>query len=464
MVQLATVLALNFREYSMSLYSKICEHSLLPIADYATRNRTMHYFKLFNDMQWMKREALQRHQDGLVHETVKIAYEEVPFYRELYDRHKVKISSIRKAEDLPLLPLVTKDMLRKSYPHSCTRDSRWPWREYCTSGSSGSPFAVRVDNETMSMARALMFLRANYSGWTIGDPFLQTGMTLDRGIVKKLKDIILRVEYASAFDLSDRVIDTYLELIDSKQLNYLMGYAGSLYCFAVRALEVGYTWPLQGVVSWGDNLYTHYREKIEDAFKCRVTDTYGCGEGIQIAAQCGLNDGAYHVFMPHVAVEVVSDNGAPVNPGDVGNILLTRLHAGAMPLIRYQVGDLGRKSLAKSCPCGRGFEMLAKIEGRDTDVVVTPRGNRLIVHFFTGILEYYTTIDTFKVIQEEKKSIEVLIVPRSDFRLEHWERAKRELLEKGDPDLEINMRLVDEIPVEKSNKRRFVISKVSSVP
>lgn len=434
---------------------------MLPLADYATRNRTMYFYKLFNKMQWMDRVELQCYQDEMVRKTIRIAYEKVPFYRELYDQHNVKVSSICNAENLSLLPSVTKDMLRKSYPHSCTRDTGWPWKEYCTSGSSGSPFAVRVDSETMSIARALMFLRANYSGWSIGDSFLQTGMTLDRGIVKKLKDVVLRVQYASAFDLSDQVLDTYLELIDSKQLNYLMGYASSLYCIAVRAGEVGFNRPLNGVVSWGDNLYAHYREKIEKTFKCRVTDTYGCGEGIQIAAQCGMNDGAYHIFTPHVAVEIVDDADIPVASGEVGNILLTRLHAGAMPLIRYRVGDLGRKSSAKNCPCGRGLEMLAKIEGRDTDVVVTPRGNRLIVHFFTGIFEYYTTIDTFKIIQEKKGSIEVLIVPRTNFRLEDWENLKAEILEKGDPDLHIDMKLVDDIPVEQSNKRRFVVSKIT---
>lgn len=445
----------------MSLYTAMCEKVLLPFADYATRNCTMHYYRWYTEIQWMGREELHRRQDELVRETVRVSYEDVPFYRQLYDRHEVNLAKILRAEDLSQLPIVTKDMLREAYPLSCTRNTGWPWREYCTSGSSGSPFAVRVDNETMSMARALMFVRANYSGWNIGDPFLQTGMTLERGVVKKLKDILLRVEYAPAFDLSDRVLDVYLDLVDRKKLNYIMGYASSLYCLAKRALEVGFNRPLAGMVSWGDNLYDHYRETVENAFRCSVTDTYGCGEGIQIAAQCGRSDGAYHIFMSHVALEVVDENGSPVPAGHVGNILLTRLHPGAMPLIRYRVGDLGIKSIDETCPCGRGLDLLAKVEGRDTDVVVTPQGNRLIVHFFTGIFEYYKTIDTFKVIQEERDRITVLLVPRADFRTEHWEHLKAEILDKGDPELNIDMKIVDEIPLERSNKRRFVVSKIS---
>lgn len=444
----------------MSVYSSICENVLLPFADYATRNRIMQFYKLYKKIQWLDREQLQIYQDKRIYETIRTAYAEVPFYREHYDRNGVNLTNVIKASDLPLLPIVTKDMLRESYPDSCTRKTDWPWREYCTSGSSGSPFAVRVDNESMSMARALMFLRANYSGWNIGDPFLQTGMTLDRGIIKKLKDKILRVEYSSAFDLSNRVLDLYLDAIDRKRLKYVMGYAGSLYCLAIRASEVGFNRTLNGFVSWGDNLYAHYRERIENVFKCKVTDTYGCGEGVQIAAQCGRTDNAYHVFMPHVAVEIVDDEGRPVAPGTVGNILLTRLDPGSMPLIRYRVGDIGVKSTDETCPCGRGFELLAKVEGRDTDVVVTPRGNRLIVHFFTGIFEYYKSIDTFKVVQEERDRITVFLVPRADFLPEHWESLKAEILAKGDPEMKIDVKIVGVIPLEKSNKRRFVVSRL----
>jgi phenylacetate-CoA ligase len=102
------------------------------------------------------------------------------------------------------------------------------------------------------------------------------------------------------------------------------------------------------------------------------------------------------------------------------------------------------------------------IDGRDSDVVVTPRGNRLIVHFFTGIFEYFPSIDTFRITQERQEAIRVEIVPRPDFTLEHWDRIKREILEKGDPDLDIEMILVNEIKPQASNKRRFVVSKLGT--
>jgi phenylacetate-CoA ligase len=304
-----------------------------------------------------------------------------------------------------------------------------------------------------------MILRAEFSGWRIGDPLLQTGMSLDRGLVKYAKDVMLRTEYVSAFDLSDAVLDSYLNLIDKKNIQYIMGYPGSIYYLARRAREIGFGKKMRGIVSWGDNLFKHYRDSIETQFGCRVTDTYGCGEGIQVAAQCEY--GNYHIFMPHVAVEVVDAYGQPLPDGETGKILLTRLDPGSMPLIRYQVGDIGRKMSDDRCNCGRGLEMLAAIEGRDTDVVETPNGNRLIVHFFTGIFEYYQSIDTFKVVQKERDVITIQIVPRIDFKPEVMERIKHEIWSKGDPGLKIEIELVKEIPFETSSKRRFVVSYLS---
>ena len=100
-----------------------------------------------------------------------------------------------------------------------------------------------------------------------------------------------------------------------------MGYPGSIFFLAKRAIKVGLNHHLRGIVCWGDNLYKHYRQEMENTFYCRVTDTYGCGEGIQVAAQCGRNNGAHHIFMPHVIVEVVDEHGNCVQIGQPGNVL-----------------------------------------------------------------------------------------------------------------------------------------------
>jgi phenylacetate-CoA ligase len=422
----------------------------------------MQLYKFYSDSQWWSKEQLIEYQTQKLKETITIAYRDVKFYKELYDLHKIKVHELDTVEDLSRLPIITKAELKEAYPDKCTRKTNMPWKEYFTSGSSGRPFAVRVDNLTMSHARALMFIRASFSGWEIGMPLLQTGITPIRGMLKSLKDFFLNVDYASAFDLTNDALDRSLEIISKKNLKYVMGFPGSIYYMAVRAEEIRFNHKLDGIVTWGDNLYRHYRQKIETVFGCKITDTYGCGEGIQVAAQCGYSNGAYHIFMPHVVVEVVDDDGFPVKRGEPGNIVLTRLDAGAMPLIRYNIGDVSRLHTEEKCSCGRGLKMLYSIDGRDTDAIISPNGNRLIVHFFTGIFEYYPSIENFFIFQDKSGAIMVEIVPRSDFRIGHWHNIKREILEKGDADLQLEMKLVRETSnISPNSKRRFVLSEYS---
>jgi phenylacetate-CoA ligase len=181
---------------------------------------------------------------------------------------------------------------------------------------------------------------------------------------------------------------------------------------------------------------------------------------MQIAAQCGSRN-TYHIHALDVVVEYLDDAGQPVREGERGNLVLTRLHAGPMPLVRYRIGDVGRSGKSRRCECGRGFEILESVEGRETDVVLTPSGNRLIVHFFTGILEFFPEIDSFQVVQESPGTMLLRIVPRGSFHEENASRIVEALKARGARELEINVQLVDSIPVAPTGKRRFVIGKLA---
>lgn len=437
---------------SSPVYTALLERAVLPVGDRLVGQRMMRRLRMLRQAQWWEPGRIAAERAKLLRELLAVAYREVPFYRSLWDESGVG------PDDLSRLPPATKAALRSGYPDRTTRDTGQRYYESCSSGSTGANFCVREDPETTGWHRASFLLALEWSGWRIGDPHLQTGMTLRRGLVKGMKDRFLRCAYVSAFDLSNEALDRGLEILEDGRLEHLRGYPGSLYFLARRALERGWNRPLRGIVTWGDNLYAHYRETIERAFGVRVNDTYGIGEGMQVAAQCEQH-GLYHVHDLDVIVECVDDDGRPVPAGETGHLLLTRLHPGPMPLIRYRVGDLGILSSAP-CPCGRGFATMASVQGRDTDVVVTPSGNRLIVHFFTGILNHFPEVESFQVVQETPDGIVVRVVPTQGFSKETPPRIVAALEAKG-ADLEIEVEPVDAIPVAPSGKRRFVVSRIS---
>lgn len=447
-------------ELGQRSWSWLLKRVLLPAGDLALGQRMIKRLRFLEQAQWWEPERLAEYRDRKLTSLMEVAFREVPFYRQLMKDAGVEPGDIRRPDDLCKLPVVTKNMLRSGYPERTTRATGFKTYEASSSGSTGANFFVKTDSETEGWYRASFLLACEWAGWQIGEPHLQTGMTLKRSRGRWLKDFILRCHYVSAFDLGNSQLDQSLDLLERKKIQHLWGYPGSLYFLARRALERGWNQPLSSIVTWGDNLYPEYRQTIESAFKTRVFDTYGCAEGIQISAQCGQMN-TYHIHNLDVVAEFLDDQGNPVSPGQTGNLILTRLHAGPMPLIRYQVGDLATRGGTRRCECGRGYELMESIQGRDTDVVVTPSGNRLIVHFFTGVVEHFPEIESFQVTQEEIDSIVLRIVPTKEFSADSTARIIAQLQEKGASDMRIDVELVAEIPVAPSGKRRFVISKVS---
>jgi phenylacetate-CoA ligase len=435
--------------------------AFLPAGDAIFGQRMMSRLRFLEDAQWWPRERIESERDASLRSLIAAATE-VPFYRELWDGAGVDPRSITSADALRRLPVVDKQVLRDAYPDRVTRPTGRKPFESRTSGSTGTNFAVLNDSESIGTTRAAFMLMLQWAGWRIGEPHLQTGMNLGRSLDRVIKDTAMRCTYMSAYDLTDQHLDSMLDAIERRSIRHVWGYPGSMYLLAQYAKRRGRTTPLRTVVTWGDMLYDAYRREIEEAFGVRVTDTYGCAEGIQVAAQCGVEDG-YHSMTLDTVVELLDDAGEPVTPGEAGSVVLTRLFPGPMPLIRYRVGDIAVAGPEERCACGRAFERISRIEGRDTDVVVTPTGNRLIVHFFTGILEHFREIDSFQVVQDDAASMTLRLVPAEGFTDAIRDAAVARLRERG-ADLHIDVEVVDVIPVGANGKRRFVMSTLGRRP
>jgi phenylacetate-CoA ligase len=441
------------------IWGSLLRNVLLPCGDLVFGQPMMHRLRFLEEAQWWDPGRIRNERNRLLNHLIHTAYQEVPFYREWMQEHRVAPGEIRSAKDLIRLPIATKELLSTGFPERVTRATGQEQHDVHTSGSTGLNFVVKEDAYTAGWYRAAFLLMLEWAGWRIGEPHVQTGMTLHRSLDRRIKDALMRCHYVSAFDLTDRHLDRTLALLEQKGIEHLWGYSSSLYFLARRAAEVGWNRPLRSIVTWGDNLYSWYRATVEQAFRCRVFDTYGCGEGVQVSAQCG-HGAHYHIFDLDTIVEFVNDDGAPAEQSEPANLLLTRLHPGPMPLIRYRVGDMGIQGRKRSCECGRGFGLMQDIEGRDTDVVYTPLGNRLIVEFFNGILDDYPEVECFLVVQEELESIVLTLVPTSAYRPETGRRLIQEMHRKGAEGLEIRIELAGELPLPPSGKRRYVISRI----
>jgi phenylacetate-CoA ligase len=443
---------------SLSAYQQFCHRVLLPASDALLGHDVAARFRQLRRFQWLSREEIEQHRSARLQALVLQASTRVPFYRDYFSRSGLDPLAIRAAGDLALLPIVGKMELREQPERLMVEGYRGRTTAMKSSGSTGAQTTVYLDNACQTEVFATQLLYLSWGGFAMGKPHLQTGMSLQRGAVRTLKDRLFRCTYVSGFELTDQRVEKALQEIDRRGIRMVMGYASSLYVIARYLQKSGRRVQMDSAFTWGDSLFPHYRELIEATIGCRVTDCYGLGEGLQCAAQCEEYD-ALHEHMHGVIVEIVDGDGRPVEDGELGRVVVTRLEAGPMPLIRYDTGDAA-SFVAGPCGCGRELRRLSRVQGRATDIVTTPGGDRLIVHVFTQIFEMLPEIRQFQVRQTEPESIRILYVPAQHFTPAVLEQVRGEIGRHCVRPPRVDFEPVEDIPLEASNKRRFVISSV----
>jgi phenylacetate-CoA ligase len=450
--------AVSNTTFLSTAYQRFCHAVVLPAADVVLGQHVRSTFDELLAFQWSSREEIARYRERRLTELVRFSVERVPFYRAAYEQCGLRPEDITTCDDLPKLPVLTKQNLRDSFDALRVEDYRGVTYTMKSSGSTGTQTTVLIDKECNDEVFATQLLFWSWGGFAMGQSHLQTGMSLKRGATRRLKDLLFRCTYASAFDLTDSTTAALLRKIDRRGIRALFGYASSIFVLATFLEKRHLRRQLDCIFTWGDSLFPHYRELIERVFQCRVNDCYGLGEGLQCAAQCEHHD-ALHEAMHGVIVEIVDHEGLPVPSGQLGRVVVTRLTPGPMPLIRYDTGDVAH-FVEGACPCGRSLRRVSRIQGRATDIVTTPAGDRLIVHFFTQIFEMIPEIAQFQIRQERPESITILYVPGSGFEENVLGRVRAEITANCTYPLAIDFSAVSTIPLEQSNKRRFVISSV----
>jgi phenylacetate-CoA ligase len=410
-------------------------------------------------MQWYSRDELHRIQRSNLQRLLVHCSTHIPYYSDLAKKVEYKSQS-DPYDELKKFPFLDKKTIKQNLADGLVDKSRKLYFIDRTSGSSGIQGDFYSDKSAYSKTIAIQSLWWEWAGYRFGDRLFQTGMTLRRGFVKGIKDLLLRVKYTSAFQLNAGVIENKLRSLKGKNGYFFAGYASSLYAYAKFARERGVDdVRFRGVISWGDKMFPHYRKCIEEQFDTKVFDDYGAAEGTMIAAECEHHN--YHIMSPHVHIEILNKDGNEVSPGEIGEVVVTRLDNFYMPLLRYRIGDLAVKAdPEKSCPCGRHLPLLEKIIGRDTDLVYTPKKKMLIVHFFTAIFELLKEIEQFQVVQYSLEDVEIRFIPSVYFVPECLESIKKEIWEKAEEEFDLRFTKVDKIDDSRSGKPQIVVSEL----
>ena len=429
-----------------------------------TASCLLYYLWKIRKSQRLSPSELEELQNRKLRAIVKHAYENVPYYRKLFNSAKLKPEDIRVKEDLVKIPITTKKVLQ-ILPIS-ERVAKGVDINKCikcrTSGSTGMSLDVflnkrelsyRVAMQTRVYGLNLMEKKVNILDRT---PVPPEGSPAT--IFKKLKQCLnqlglWRRYYFSLFEEPKELVSKLLQIkphVIETQPSTL-----KLISEFVRENDITGIFP-ESIFTRAELLNREDRKQIETVLGTKLTDLYGTIEFGIVAWECEKHQG-YHINSDIVLVEAIKNNQQVY--GEEGKMVCTDLINYTMPFIRYAVEDIVILSKEKH-DCGRNFPLIRLIEGRSNDFITLPSGKIISPILPIIALEKIEGISQYKLVQEDINVFNVQIVKGQNFKETIIEEVKHVLREILGRTTRISVNIVDEIPREKSGKVRPIISKV----
>lgn len=294
-------------------------------------------------------------------------------------------------------PPMTRQDVRRQFAEVRARVGPAAGRIGRTGGSTGEPLMVFLDERSTAMGLAALARGLRWAGVRPGDSgaFLTGSFAAGWPGRLRLAARNARVYPAQGPDVE---VDRALDGMAAHPPAYVVGYVSALERYVERLLRRGIEIRPRAVLSTAETLLPAQRERFEAAFGCRVRDYYGSNEIGGIAFEC--ERGTRHITAEHVFVEAAG-GAPPGRPVHASSLLVTDLDNATFPLLRYENGDLGNISEG-ACACGRALPILASIDGRAAECLVSTSGERVPCLYFALRFMSLPGLAEYQVLQVER--------------------------------------------------------------
>ena len=304
--------------------------------------------------------------------SLRHAYDNVPFYKQSFDKAGVHPDDLHSLGDLAKFPFTVKQDLRDNYPFGLLAVPREKVaRLHASSGTTGQPTVVGytardIDTWATCVARSL---RA--SGTRPGDVVqvaygygLFTGGLGAHYGAEKLGCTVVPVSggmTARQVQLIEDFGASTIMVTPSYMLSILDEYRAQGRDPRESPLNVG----VFGAEPWTNAM----RREIEQAFDMHAVDIYGLSEvmGPGVANECVETKDGLHIWEDHFYPEIIDPETGEVLPeGEKGELVFTSLTKEALPIIRYRTRDLSRLLPGTV----RTMRRMEKVTGRTDDMII----------------------------------------------------------------------------------------------
>jgi phenylacetate-CoA ligase len=391
--------------------------------------------------------------------SVQRAYEETSYYQELFKGIGFDPYANFGFDDFARLPVLERGDIQSAGRRLVTSTVSPPQlRKDSTGGSTGVPTEIWRGREEEGWHESGM----EYFQRQVGIPegtrkAALWGHHLDPnandGLLNRLLAYTSNTRWFDCFRLSPDILERYHEEFERFRPACIIAYASALGHLAEHILERRYrpSYPTRCFVTGAEKLLLTQRKLIEEAFGRPVHERYGSRDVGLMGFQLLPNDTHdFTIDWANIFIE-------PETNGPDADILVTKLHADGMPMIRYRIGDVGLFPTG-SVPGYPSF-ILREVLGRTTDRIWLPNGTWIHGIQVPRLIRDFP-VREFMCLQRPDYSVDLKIVTKPSFTEESQKQIKS-TLEANLPGLDIRIAIVDKIPKTKAGKWRFVVSEVN---
>ncbi|NHH89284.1 phenylacetate--CoA ligase family protein [Pseudoalteromonas sp. MB47] len=404
------------------------------------------YFDYFSKSSLLSKEEIEIEKEKRLKDLLEHALNKSDFY-----------SALPKGSTLERFPILNKEDIVSDLKNIATI-KECDAVVSLTGGTTGSSMKVLYTKENIQERHALLdHFRSQY-GYKLGKRcawFSGKNIATSKDVINGncyRDDYINKIRFFSTFHITEKNFDSYWSAFTQFAPEYIVGFPSSVYELCAMAKSRGLSC-LNKVVAFfptAETLLPIHREVIKSVLGCKIADQYASSEGAPFILEC--EHGGLHIHPLSGVFEVVDDD---LQPSQEGEILVTSFTTWGTPLIRYRIGDRLKLSSSQKCMCGSEFTLVDKIEGRNTDYILSPDNGKVNLGNISNATKDIKGIIMFQVLQDDINEVDVNVVCNSYFDNKEQDHFKEALIERFGG-MKVNIYLVKSIPKEKSGKFRIV--------
>ena len=252
------------------------EHIILPLSDLLKGESVHKYLRLLREAESWSDEQMKEFQQQRLHQLLVYASQEVPFYRDWIQTHDLNPDFLT----LDQMPIVSKAIMRNEGIDRFSAE-HFPVKKRIPSssgGSTGEPFTFYETKLSYSVNMAAKLRTWYQAGYHLGDLYMKITNGKRTSKVKQLQDLMNNCIYVPFYSITDDILKSVLDKIESTKPHFIRSYPSPLYLLArYRNNHSNYHFSPRHIMTTGSTLTEDYRNEIEKAFGCDIIDSYSCG-------------------------------------------------------------------------------------------------------------------------------------------------------------------------------------------